>query len=806
MWARLNCLNIGLMKDHRNAAMKPKQLPYALFMPLVSALLVITQTGCGDTRQPGVLLTHLDPRLADGRSSSAVLSSSRRVVDSLQLKAKSAGDLLWRIENARSLPTPEKNGVMLMREHAEKGPVRIVYQKPVSAGEVNCVEMDVVQPTGSVAAFQWSSGTGVHKVFKNVAGSWDVQTVRFYMAAEAGWSGELDGLQLHPACDSRNVTKGFIIHALRLVKVGFCAGFEPLGEGSGDGGLIEINLVAKRAWPADFGVPLHAGCFVNSGARFLAWVAALPCDRSGCARFVLDVRAQGGSWERAAARTVVPEDGWQAIRADLSQYSGSRVEFRMAGLGRAGKIDASKAPEETRCLFGEPLVLGCVDEPARKDVLLITMDTTRADFASDGNAAPCIAALGKDGIVFSSAWSNCNSTLPSHASILTGRYVGEHGAVDNRTFLSPENITLAERFRQAGYHTAAAVSVPHIQAGIGFGQGFDRFLQANEASSLDGKNTVSVVREWIDEWSRDGRRPFFLWVHLFDPHIPYSPPNEAIEEYSEKQGFKAPPREGDPRTVPVFDMDSNPNRRWLAGITNHEHVKHLYGAGVYYCDRLVGQLLDSMKQNGLLDNTVVALAADHGESLGEHGVWYNHVGIFHQQLRVPLVLRVPAGPRGLDISTPVSTLDIAPTIAAVCGLDPVPGVRGVNLLDVAGGAVGKNRRLWFEHAELKQVATRDDRHFFILTVDDGFKLGLEVGIGDDGSPWERQLPIPKGTMFLYDIVRDPDMEHNLAAKSPEAAQRYAALVKEWYEALDKGDVMRHQLSEESEKRLRALGY
>ena len=295
-------------------------------------------------------------------------------------------------------------------------------------------------------------------------------------------------------------------------------------------------------------------------------------------------------------------------------------------------------------------------------VVLVTIDTLRADrlgcYGYGPAKTPALDSLAAEGALFEDVSAASPVTLPSHVTILTGLLPPRHGMRDNDTpFPLPPAAkrtwrTAAELFREGGFETAAFVSGSPLSARWGLDAGFDTWDQPPdpEPGSLHlgerpGGETLGKVLGWLGR--RDRKRPFFLWVHLFDPHHPYAAPGGG----------------GHP-------SDSS----------------EAYDEEVAYADRQVGRLLDALRESGDLRRTVLAVCADHGEGLGEHGEDSHGFFLHRSTLRVPLLLRAPgkAEPRR-RVAHPLSLADVAPTLFEAAGLaSPVP-LDGRSLLPAAGG-------------------------------------------------------------------------------------------------------------------------
>jgi len=291
---------------------------------------------------------------------------------------------------------------------------------------------------------------------------------------------------------------------------------------------------------------------------------------------------------------------------------------------------------------------------AGRNVLLVTLDTTRPDrIGCYGNSAietRNIDRLAASGVVFTNALATSPVTLPTHASILTGLYPHRHEARDNALYrLSSEHTTLAEVLSAHGYVTAAFVSSFVLDARFGLAQGFDHFDDyTGRRSSVTGNaerradETTDRALAWL---SRERRRPFFLWVHYYDPHVVYKPP------------------------VEVEDRAENP-----------------YDGEIVFVDQQLGRLLDAVAA-ATAGRALVVLTADHGEALGEQGEWTHGYLLQEATLRIPLIMSAPGGlGRGFRFDKRVSQVDLMPTLLALLGIPAPTDLDGVDLLARPGTA------------------------------------------------------------------------------------------------------------------------
>jgi arylsulfatase A-like enzyme len=306
---------------------------------------------------------------------------------------------------------------------------------------------------------------------------------------------------------------------------------------------------------------------------------------------------------------------------------------------------------------------GITDEPS---ALLITLDTTRADmlscYSGPKGLTPHLEQLAQEGVRYDSAHTTVPVTMPAHASMLTGMYPMRHSVRTNDAQSLPREIdTLAERAQAAGIPTGAIIAAIVLHDRYGLGQGFDEYDQPDFATGpvqgYEQRTATPVIDKaiaWLD--ARDRSKPFFLWVHLFDPHAPYEAPAEFA---------RRPEARGNP-----------------------------YLGELAFLDHELGRLFDQLRADGTIDQTLVAVVGDHGESLGQHGEMAHGVLCYQATLRVPLILRYPdlhrAGEHSQEM---VSVVDLYPTILEALGL-PVPG--NLDGLSLYRRTIPAERGIYFE--------------------------------------------------------------------------------------------------------------
>ena len=414
------------------------------------------------------------------------------------------------------------------------------------------------------------------------------------------------------------------------------------------------------------------------------------------------------------------------------------------------------------CRQGEPegpsATVGAFTK-GRPSVLLITLDTTRADhlepYGANDVETPALSALAERGIVFEHAVATTPITGPSHASLLTGLYPRRHGVRNNLTHHLPESVpTLAELLSAAGYRTAAFVSAVVLEGRYGFDQGFEVYdddLRATSAirqtrriTERSAEVTAQRALAWLDGLGDD--EPYFLWVHFYDPHLPYSPPSPWAQRFRERP----------------------------------------YDGEIAFMDSQIGRVLQHPRAAG--DDVMVAAIGDHGEGLGDHGEKAHGLLVYESTIRVPWILKLPGGPSGVRIATPISQVDLVPTIAELVTLGPatdLEGLEGRSLIPLLRGDDWTTERLLFAEAELPF-----------------FSYG-----------WVRLRSVRQGTMKyihapvteLYDLDHDPGESNNLADGQGSEVQRLAIEIETW-SAIDDYSDSTAPVDAKTAEMLLALGY
>ncbi len=395
----------------------------------------------------------------------------------------------------------------------------------------------------------------------------------------------------------------------------------------------------------------------------------------------------------------------------------------------------------------------------RPNVLLVSIDTLRADHVGaygSKTPTPVVDSLAREGVVFEKAVSQVPVTLPSHTCLLTGTYPIFNGVRDNGSFrLDASHETLAEAFRAAGYQTGAFVGSFALDSRFGLDRGFDVYddyygdtSEYNDfaISERPAETVLRAATKWL---ATVHDRPWFAFVHLYDPHAPYAPPPPFREQFR----------------------------------------SDLYRGEIAYVDHALGAFLEELRRTYPPETTLIVLSSDHGEGLGEHGEKTHGMFAYDSTLHVPLILSwkrvLPAGRR---VPSRVRSIDVAPTLLALASLPPVAAHQGSSLLPLITGRERGDRESYFE-----ALSFNLNRNWAPLT---GLYLGTKKYI---------DLPVPE----LYDLARDPAELANLA---PESAKSSADMRDALRRLVERDStessraIRRADVDEETIARLKTLGY
>ncbi|MBW8002791.1 MAG: sulfatase-like hydrolase/transferase [Planctomycetes bacterium] len=404
-----------------------------------------------------------------------------------------------------------------------------------------------------------------------------------------------------------------------------------------------------------------------------------------------------------------------------------------------------------------------------RNIIIISMDTTRADFISAYGKSPVeitpnIDALASEGVLCENAISPIPFTLPAHASMMTGTIPAYHGVLDNSYYkLSEENVTLAERLKEKGFVTAAFVSTFILKSNFGLDQGFDIY----EDDFTDLRNTIGINErraeettahaiEWLVE-HKDEKN--FIFVHYYDPHYAYDAPEPFGSKFKEA-------------------LSDTPQ------ILNYA----AYAGEIAYTDHCIGKIIEKLKELDLYDSTLICVTSDHGESLREHKENTHGFFIYRPTAWVPLIFKIPGLKEPVKIENRVGIVDIVPTICSLLGIKIKEPIQGKDLT-----------------AYYKSDSNPyPDRHIFSQSQEPTkYKANSLLGITTDKYKYI-QTTRPE----LYDLEKDPYQELDIIADEPHRARLMKEKLKEIIEetVLAGTKDARVELDAETLERLESLGY
>lgn len=350
---------------------------------------------------------------------------------------------------------------------------------------------------------------------------------------------------------------------------------------------------------------------------------------------------------------------------------------------------------------------------ASRYALLVTIDTLRADYLSAyGGPAqtPALTELAQRGWLFEECISASMLTNPSHASILTSLYPKDHGVYDNESGIADGVSTIATALSSAGFQTAAVLGFPHLNPKVSnLGQGFGRVIEAGRKEQR-APEAVATALAVIDRMGRmEPGRPWFVWLHLVDPHAPYEPltlPRTMDSKTPMSRAQKVAPRfqRNNPWFTEAFDRF-----KYIEDMTAR------YLAEVEAADAGLALLIRGLRERGLFDQTVVAVTSDHGENFGEHELYFHHGGLYRETVHVPLVVSAP-GLAAVRISALVESVDLAPTLLELLRVPRWQPMRGQSLVGVAAGTHTARTVAFSEHLGGQLASIRSAGATFISHV------------------------------------------------------------------------------------------
>lgn len=439
--------------------------------------------------------------------------------------------------------------------------------------------------------------------------------------------------------------------------------------------------------------------------------------------------------------------------------------------------------ERLACFAGLAVACSPSPEPVR-NAIVVLIDTCRADeighVTPQGPVTPHLDELARSATMFTRATSPAPWTLPAVASLLTSTYPTVHGARGSYPDFTRLRAvpTGPEGLAAAGVRTAAIVNCPFLDPALGLGRGFERFDYYAEHGP-----DIRTAREALDaglDWLRglDGER-FFLFVHLFDAHMDFDPP----------EPFRSRFLEGEPQPLSGPFTGVTRWRRQGASPAVRRYARALYRAELAAIDDALGGFADALAAEGLLDETALIVTADHGEEFWEHGQFEHGHTLYEELVHVPLMLRAPGRATAAEVDARVGLVDVMPTVYDLLGVAPPDGFRGRSLVPLSAGGAAADSEIAFSEAIL---------------------YGPEWKAAT-GERWKLIRREDSGARALFDLANDPGETRNLVDREPERANALEAVLDDWIRdakeratAVPPGGVV--NMEEDVMSRLRSLGY
>jgi arylsulfatase A-like enzyme len=601
---------------------------------------------------------------------------------------------------------------------------------------------------------------------------------RFDLLELAWWKGEellgLEPAQLFPEAEAKDYTIDvpasaprdldrveLVVHGEGPVLIGRIellqlAAAERLLPPPSPAAWVRAGEDVRAAWGVATSTPLQVDFTPPTGGVLVCSTIVPDTMRVPGAEPVLSLTLSGVPGEPRVHRwpLVLDENQssvWTAVRVPLEDLAGRNLTARF-DLFTKGNV-------ESVCALTQPQIVR-YDEAA-PTVLLITSDTHRGDRIgsapdSAGVRTPVLDALAAEGVLFERCQASANVTIPSHAAIFTGVSMRDTGVADNTHALSTDAATLAERFRENGWATIAAVSASHLDAAwSGLGQGFDR-VAASSAPKREAGATLALLERWLADYRG---RPLFIWLHLFDAHMPYEAPPPFDRRYY--------PEGRDPRDAALPAPEEGLVPAQFAGVRDLDFVRAQYDGEVAYLDNELARLLERPR----IREAIVAFTGDHGESLGAHGIWWDHAGLYQDSLHVPLILRWPGGPRGVRVAGRVTNLELGRTLLDLAGLKDA-ALPGRSLLRALSKPAPAEPLFALACFGKSASITEGDEHL-ILHLEDS-----TLHARGPGGTRERHA------FELYDLAADPSCTRDLAGERRERALVLRAKLIEWLRGAD----------------------
>lgn len=428
-------------------------------------------------------------------------------------------------------------------------------------------------------------------------------------------------------------------------------------------------------------------------------------------------------------------------------------------------------------------------------ILFVDIDTLRPDHMScygyGRNTTPNIDRVCAESVRFDNYYCSDAPCLPSRAALVSGMFGIRNGAVGHGGTAADRRLTGAPRdftdfvdencfhnvFRRAGFHTASVSTFPERHSSWWFNAGFNECYNVGGRGGESGEKVLPVALDWLD---RNGAKDnWFLHVHFWDPHTPYRAPaefgnpfeNEPLDSWITPKIFQQHRQHTGPHSINelgMYDSDFNENfPRALGKAETMEELKEVmdgYDCGIRYADNLVGQIFDRLREQGVYDDTAIIITADHGENMGELGIYSEHATADHPTCHIPFIMKWPGGRKGVQDTGLHYNLDLVPTMADLLHVEKKENWDGESYAAsvFADENTGRHSLVLSQMAHVCQRSARFGDWLYIRSIHDGFHLF------DDE--------------MLFNLKEDPYEQHDLKEEHPELCAMGAKIILDWQEA------------------------
>jgi arylsulfatase A-like enzyme len=595
-----------------------------------------------------------------------------------------------------------------------------------------------------------------------------------YLLLTFGGATLIDGKEVSVAVDSLRIDAGASVEADGFVPPRYASLTGEVTVGDVARSSVVVRAPTQLSWYAH--VPDNAKLGFGVGL-----------EGEGGADVSVTVTPEGESARRVFSSRATNQ--WSDQVVDLAPFAGKVVRFDFDVTGQT----------PGRVAWSTPAVL-VPPAPAAppvthaKNVVVLLIDTLRAEKLRPYNPhsrvqTPIVDRLAQAGTVFERAQSTSNWTKPSVAGILTGLTTETHGARSQEAVLSDDALLLSEHLQANGFETGGFIANGYVSDRFGFDQGWDRYRNfIREGGSSDATNVFGEAGEWV-EANKDGR--FFLYIQTIDPHVPYDPPDRTLSLYD------AHPYDGpvQPRRTHdiLVDAKATPPRVNLTE-RDKERLSALHDGEITQHDEELGKFLERLEALGIRDHTLIVIVSDHGEEFDEHGSWGHGHTVYQELLHVPFIFHHAGGVPATRVPATVSTIDLAPTVAELAGVPPLPAVEGRSLVGLMHGRALRAQPVAFsDWLDERRVATSGR-----------WKLVIRGNL----------------TASMFDLESDPWEENQVEVSTFPVAGRYLRIMHgqylgardrtRWLDAdqqrsnqLQAGEV---QMDDSLREQLEALGY